>query len=187
MALYPEPTLKPTLKLNHPIHSMKSMLRITLIAVGLAVAALPGIFAQNATPAPDKAPPAAKGGKGGKGQSAQQYAVPLGLSADQVTKLQALLDKRRADRAALMADTSLTQEVQQQKMTAIIDKFTKDVHALLTPEQAKKWDELQASQKGRGGKGGPGGGKGGAGGGKGAPGGPGGGKGGAGGGGPGGA
>jgi Spy/CpxP family protein refolding chaperone len=70
-------------------------------------------------------------------------------TADQKTKFEALQTKMRADmQAARPADGGQPGPEFREKMTAINTKFTADVKALLTPEQAKKFDEEMAKSRG---------------------------------------
>jgi Spy/CpxP family protein refolding chaperone len=82
-----------------------------------------------------------KGGKGG-GMNIEQIEQAVGtLTADQKTKIEAILAKARTDREAAAGDAD--------KMREIGQKVRTDIRAVLTPDQQKKFDEMP---QGRGGK-----------------------------------
>lgn len=83
-----------------------------------------------------------KGGRGG-GMSVERLEQAVGtLSADQKTKIEAILAKSREAAQAAQGD--------QDKMREVFTKQRSDIRAVLTPEQQKKFDEMP--QGGRGGK-----------------------------------
>jgi protein CpxP len=142
---------------------MKLTLKTLIAAIALGVTALPMLSSAQDTP-PATTPPAGGqgGGKGGKGggrgqQTPEQRITAIEgavgtLTADQKTKITAILTKQNADMQALdPAD-------RQTKGPEIRTAANKEVRGLLTAEQATKFD---AMPQGRGGKGGGGGKKGG--------------------------
>lgn len=132
---------------------MKSPVKfiITLLAIGV-MASMPTLRAQD-----DKAPPAEgqKGGRrgGGRGPSVEQQVTrmdeALTLTADQKTKITAILTKAQEDIQAL------PQDQRREKGMEIRQTAMKDVRALLTPEQQTKFDAMP--QQGPGGRRGGGG------------------------------
>jgi Spy/CpxP family protein refolding chaperone len=82
----------------------------------------------------------------------------LGLSADQKTKVQAILESERQSIEALRADTGLNQEARRAKMQEIRQSFAGKIREVLTPEQQAKMGEMRGA-RGPGGAGGQGAGK----------------------------
>ncbi|HVS51693.1 MAG TPA: hypothetical protein VHD62_05005 [Opitutaceae bacterium] len=136
---------------------MKSPVKfiLTLLAIGV-MASTPMLRAQD-----DKAPPAEGqrggrrgGGRGGLTIEAVENAVGK-LTDDQKTKITAILDKAQKDRQALFSGG----QPDRAKMQELNDQMRKDIRAVLTDEQAKKFDAMPQGGPGgrRGGGGGPGG------------------------------
>ena len=94
---------------------------------------------------------------GGRGQMTPEARIQRieeavgSLSADQKSKITAIYGKLQSDMQAI------PQEERREKGMALMQAAQKDVRAVLTAEQQKKFDEMPAP--GRGGPGGPGGGK----------------------------
>jgi Spy/CpxP family protein refolding chaperone len=129
---------------------MKSPLKLVITLLAVAVmASVPSLRAQD-----QKNPPAEgrrgggqRGGRGGLTIEALETAVGT-LSADQKTKITAIIDKANKDRQELFSggqpDRAKMQELQQQER--------KDIRAVLTEEQAKKFDAMPQPQgRGQGG------------------------------------
>jgi len=87
-----------------------------------------------------------KGKGGGMTIEAIEQAVGT-LKADQKSKIEAILAKSREDMQAI------PKEERKEKGPAVSQKTRKDILALLTPEQAKAFEE-KMPQGGRGGSGG---------------------------------
>ena len=106
---------------------MKSFVKVILTAVALSALA----FVSNAS-AQDK-----KGGGKGKGGGLTIEAIETAvgtLSAEQKTKIEAIMAKSREDRTAAVGDAD--------KMREIGTKQRADIRAVLTAEQQKKFDEM---------------------------------------------
>jgi Spy/CpxP family protein refolding chaperone len=77
-----------------------------------------------------------KGGGGKASEAAMARLEPLALTAAQKTKVQAILAKSAADLAAL------PQEERRTKGGELRQASNKEIRALLTPDQQKKFDAL---------------------------------------------
>ena len=136
---------------------MKHSLKLLICVLTLGVMSTPALRAQD-----EKAPPAEgqgggkKGGKGGgrgmqmtpEQQIARLEEAVGTLTADQKTKITAVYEKAAKDMQAV------PQEERRAKMPEMMAATRKEVRALLTDEQAKKFDDMPMP-----GRGGPGGGK----------------------------
>jgi Spy/CpxP family protein refolding chaperone len=92
-----------------------------------------------------------KGGRGGGMMSIERLEEAVGkLSADQKTKIEAVLAKQRE---AMQGMQNLSQEERQAKMREAGQKFRTEIRAILTAEQQKKFDEMPQG-RGQGGGGG---------------------------------
>jgi protein CpxP len=127
---------------------MKMTLRSLLAVAALGVAALPMI--SHAEDAPATPPPPMKKG-GGRGQMTPEARLAaidtaVTLTADEKTKVMAILTKQTSDMAALDPADRRTKGME------IATQANKDIRALLTPDQQTKFDAMPAPQMGRGGK-----------------------------------
>jgi Spy/CpxP family protein refolding chaperone len=128
---------------------MKSIFRsfIGVLAVGAALLPATSI-AQNGPPPAEK-----RGGPGGGRMGFEQMVARLDeavtLTAEQKTKVAAIYKEQMA------AMQAIPQEERREKMRESMAATREKVRAVLTPEQAKKFDDMPAP--GRGGPGGPGG------------------------------
>lgn len=87
-------------------------------------------------------------GKGGDrgdrfGQMAGFYKKELNLTADQETRLKGIFDEFRTKAKDLRANTSLTREQQKTQMQTLTQQYTTQAKAVLTPEQAQKFEQLK--------------------------------------------
>lgn len=130
----------------------KVLLPVLALTVGLAAPL--SLSAQPSGDRPQRPERAGPGGPGGGGPGArlEQMSERLALTAEQKTKVQAILESERSSVEALRADASLTQEARREKMQAIRRSFAEQIRAILTPEQQAKFAETR-------GPGGPGGGQ----------------------------
>ena len=136
---------------------MKKSLKLFICALALGVmASAPTLRAQD-----EKAPPAdgggRKGGKGGgRGQMTPEARVAAieaavgTLTADQKTKITAIVTKQQKDMMALGQDATREQRME------IGTNANKEIRALLTAEQQTKFDAMPAPGRGGGGQGGGG-------------------------------
>lgn len=139
---------------------MKTLTKMALSILALAaLAAAPIVRAQNAdTTKSERRGPGGPGGPGGPMAEERIKAVAerLGLTADQKTRLQAAMKTQRDAMAALRDDSSLTREARRDKMQAMRAAQQAEIRAILTPEQAEKWEAAMAEGGRRGGPGGRG-------------------------------
>lgn len=96
-----------------------------------------------------------KKGRGGRGggmmMTVERLEEAVGkLSAEQKTKIEAILAKVREQMQGLQ---NASQEDRRAKMTEIMQASRTEIRAVLTPEQAKKYDEMAAQGRGQGGGG----------------------------------
>lgn len=134
---------------------MKIFTRITLLAAGLAVAALPAITAAaDNTPAPGDKP--ALAGKHPRLRALmqrkavrQRIAQRLGLTADQITQLKATRANTVAALKAIRSDTSLTVDQKKAKARETLQSARAQMRGVLTPDQQAKMGKLRAFIRGR--------------------------------------
>jgi Spy/CpxP family protein refolding chaperone len=134
---------------------MKTLTKITLSLLALAaLAAAPIVRAQNAdTNKSERRSPDGPGGGMGE-ERIKAMAERLGLTADQKTKLVAVAKTQRDALAKLRDDESLTREARREKLQSIRTTQQAEVRAILTAEQAAKWESAMAEGVRRGGPGG---------------------------------
>jgi periplasmic protein CpxP/Spy len=129
------------------------------LAAGASLLAAP-LFAQTDAPPPPPAPsdapppPPPDGGhfRGGPGRGNPERRVEmlqqhLGLSADQTTQVKALLETERGKMEALRSNSSVQGEDRRTQMMAIHQDTNTKMHAILTPEQATKYDAMEARMR----------------------------------------
>ena len=130
---------------------MKSICRSFIGVLALGAALLPATsMAQNGN---RPAPAEKRGGPGGARMGFEQMVARLDeavtLTAEQKTKVTAIYQEQMA------AMQAIPQDERREKMREAMAATREKIRALLTPEQAKKFDAMPA--QGRGGPGGPGG------------------------------
>jgi len=124
----------------------------TFLLVGLICAARPSAVAQdsgtnNQPSAPAGGPPErGHGGHFDPAQRAERLAKELKLTSDQQSKVQDILKSEQSQMEKLHQDSSLSQQDRHSKMMDIHKTSSDQIHALLTADQQKKWDELQVRQ-----------------------------------------
>lgn len=92
-----------------------------------------------------------KGRGGGMGMTVERIEEAVGkLSAEQKTKIEGILAKVREQMQGLQG---ASQEDRQAKMREIMQTSRTQIRAVLTPEQAKKYDEMATQGRGQGGGG----------------------------------
>lgn len=115
-----------------------------LLVVAIAFAA---VFSTSLLQAQDQK----KGRGGGMGMTVERIEEAVGkLSAEQKTKIEGILAKVREQMQGLQG---ASQEDRQAKMREIMQSSRTQIRAVLTPEQAKKYDEMAAQGRGQGGGG----------------------------------
>ncbi len=117
----------------------------TMIPAALATAqATPVPPAQTDTPPPYGGP---RGG--GPERRVEMLQQALNLTPDQTTQVKALLVTERTKMEALRSNTALSQDDRHSQMTAIHGDTTTKMHALLSTEQATKYDSIEARMRQR--------------------------------------
>ena len=133
---------------------MKSFVKVLISVLALGVmASAPMLRAQD-----DKAPPAegkkgGGGGKGGRGQMSPEQRITAietavgTLTAEQKTKITAILEKSAKDMMALGQDATREQRME------VGAAANKEIRAVLTADQQTKFDAMPAPGRGGGGGG----------------------------------
>ena len=80
----------------------------------------------------------------------EHAAKELGLTADQEAKWKAIGEQERTALKALRDDTSVAKEDKRAKMQELNKGFADQRRAVLTPDQATKFDEMRAKMRERG-------------------------------------
>jgi len=86
----------------------------------------------------------------GPGARMERAVKELGLNADQEAKWKAIGQQEKAALDALRDDTSVAKEAKRGKMREINKGFADQRRALLTADQAAKFDEMRAKMRERG-------------------------------------
>ncbi|HEY0946249.1 MAG TPA: Spy/CpxP family protein refolding chaperone [Opitutaceae bacterium] len=139
---------------------MKATLKVTLTLLALAVGtAVPLVRAQESTTDKPK-PERREGAQGMRGDRLKMLSEQLALTAEQKTKLKPILKAEADAIRALREDTSLDRAATRSKMMELRKTHAAQIRAVLTPEQQKKFDEMQTRMRerrphGPGGAGGP--------------------------------
>jgi protein CpxP len=127
---------------------------VLLCSAGLVLAAA---HAQDTTTAPPPPPsgqqgPPPGGGRGGMMNPERRVEMlqkQLKLSDDQTAQVRTIFTDERSKTEALRANTSLSRQDMRAQMMAINQDRETKMHALLTPDQATKYDEMQAKERER--------------------------------------
>ena len=77
----------------------------------------------------------------------QEVARQLNLTEEQKTKLKPILQADMQQLKAVRDDTSLSRREKLRKMRSVQQEFAPQIKAILTPEQAAKWQELRAERR----------------------------------------
>ncbi len=119
---------------------MKNRLKLIPVFVALALAAVPALRAQDAaTDKPEQK--RERGPGGGRGPNLDQIAQDLGLTADQKAKIEPILKAHAKQMQDIRKDESASREDKMAKGKAVREDERKQIAAILTPEQLKKFDE----------------------------------------------
>ena len=130
---------------------MKTLLKFTLLAAGLA-AAFPILHAADpapTTPAPAADHPRLRALMQRRAAVRQRVAQRLGLSADQRAQLKAARVKTAAALKAVRADSGLTPEQKKTKVRETVQAARTEMRGVLTPEQQKQLNKIQAHLRAR--------------------------------------
>jgi len=82
-------------------------------------------------------------------QRVDRMATELKLTDDQKAKVTALLETEAKKRQELRADSSLSREDRRQKTRALTQEQTKQLKAILTPDQFEKWQKIRPQRRSR--------------------------------------
>ncbi|HXJ91201.1 MAG TPA: hypothetical protein VMS18_30620 [Candidatus Binatia bacterium] len=98
--------------------------------------------------APSGAPPEHWRGHGqpDPAKRTEMLTKQLSLTSDQQAKVLDLLKSQQSQMEKLRSDSSLSQDDRRDKMMDIHKSTTDQIHALLNPDQQKKWDEMQSKR-----------------------------------------
>ena len=120
---------------------MKTLRKFVPFFLILTMAAVPALRAEDA-PA-DKPEQKRERGPGGRGPNLEQLAQDLNLTDDQKTKLGPILKEQMKKMQELRKDESLSQDQRREKGRTLREESQKEIEAVLTPEQAKKFAEMR--------------------------------------------
>lgn len=132
---------------------MKTKLFITALACSAFLFTLPRANAQDNTVPPaatdvQKSPAGQAGKKHGDGaKHMEELTQAVNLTADQQAKVRELYKEAGPQMKAIRDDATLTQKDRHQKMKAIREATNTKIRALLSDEQAKKFDEFVAQKR----------------------------------------
>jgi Spy/CpxP family protein refolding chaperone len=129
---------------------------VLLCSAGLLASV--AIAQQDSTPPPPpqtgqtQGPPQG-GGPGGRGgdpeRRIEMVQKHLNLSDDQTAQFKTIMETQRSKMEALRADTTTAPADKRSQMMAIHQDADTKIHAMLSPEQAKKYDAMEAKQRER--------------------------------------
>lgn len=80
----------------------------------------------------------------------QHMTQMLNLTSDQQQKIRPILDNESEQMQTLRGDTSMAREDKMTKMRSIRQSTMSQITPILTPEQQKKWESMQARRRGPG-------------------------------------
>jgi periplasmic protein CpxP/Spy len=120
---------------------------LALMLAGLIYTVAPSAIAQDSGSADQQAAPA--GGPGGHRhfdpqKRTEMLTKQLKLTSDQQPKVLDILKTEQSQMESLRADTSTSQDDRRSKMMEIHKTSDGQIRALLTPDQQKKFDQMQA-------------------------------------------
>jgi len=132
----------------------KPMMQAAVLALcTTALCAVPMMAQDNSAPPQQQDQAGPQGGRnGGPGREERQVEFltkKLNLTPDQVTQVKAIDDSSRQQMMAVRSDTSIAQADKRAKMMDIHKASQAKIRAVLTPEQATKYDALQAQMQER--------------------------------------
>jgi protein CpxP len=130
---------------------MKTLLKASLIILGLSAAALPVVQAADTTaPATtEKRHPKLRALLKHRAAIRQAVARRLDLTPEQKTKLQAGREKTVAALKALRADPNLTPEQKRTQARQTLEAARAEMRSVLTPEQQAKLKNMREKAKAR--------------------------------------
>ena len=119
---------------------------------GAIVAVSPALFAGDASPSP-AASPATSGTTAPDGEHhhhldiMEKLKTDLNLTQDQVDKIKPILEDRRQKMMALRQDATLSGEQKRDKAKDILQSSNEQIKAILTPDQAKKFEDIMQQMR----------------------------------------
>lgn len=72
----------------------------------------------------------------------------LNLTTDQQAKIRPILDNESQQMQTLRSDSSMSRDDKMTKMRSIRENTMSQITPILTPDQQKKWEQMQAEHKG---------------------------------------
>ena len=81
-------------------------------------------------------------GRGARGHGLERLTEGLNLTPDQQTKVQPIIDQAKPQIAAIQREA-------RQKMKSMMDSTVSQIRPMLTPEQQKKFDDMQNTRRTR--------------------------------------
>jgi Spy/CpxP family protein refolding chaperone len=126
---------------------MRTYFLLALNAVAMSFAT--ALFAQTRAPAPPAAAtePAGSARTLTADQIVRFYDAKLGLTDDQKAQLKPIVAERQRKAQELRGDTSMRPRERLKKAQAISEAADKQIAAVLTPEQRKKYAEVEKELK----------------------------------------
>lgn len=138
---------------------MKTPLKSLLLLAGLAVLATPVLRADdNPPPPPSDQPEHGPGSTDGHmrpgrrefgARMEERMIKKLGLSADQEAKWKDISQQQKAALDALRDDKTVSREDRRAKAMDLMKQYADQHRAILTPDQQKEFDEMQAKMRER--------------------------------------
>jgi len=126
---------------------MKNRFKFIPLFLTLTLAALPALRAEDAPAQPPADKPEHKRGPGAMWDRAVKE---LGLTDDQQAKWKDIGAQEKAAMDALKADTTIAKEDKRAKGMETMKTFADQRRAVLTADQAAKFDEMRAKMRERG-------------------------------------
>jgi periplasmic protein CpxP/Spy len=138
----------------------ETMLKHSLLTAALAgvlISGAPLAVAQDSAQSGSAAPQTQDQESGGgrhhhemdPARRAQHLTKKLDLTADQQSKVQGLLQDEKTQMQSLKQDTSGSQQDRRAKFMEVHKNTDDQIRAILTPEQQKKWDDIQSKREER--------------------------------------
>ena len=118
---------------------------VAIALIAIAATTIPSIAKPKATPTPSPTAVAPSiGGRQGPFTAEERLAdlkKETNLTAAQEAKAKPIVEKYVSDRDAISNDTKLSKSEKNTKKDALRTAYNKDINAILTPDQQKKWAE----------------------------------------------
>ena len=125
--------------------------KISLLVLTASLALAPALRAEDKPAKPEGRPERPAGGPGARGDMAKErldkLTEDLKLTAEQKTKVEAVL-KAQAEKRRELRDA--TQEERQEKAKAMREETDKKMKEILTAEQYEKWTKVREQNRGPG-------------------------------------